>query len=73
MVILIAVVLRNLIFQNLQYFTHVTPYEDDGKHLMMLLTHLVLIQEESFKKYIHIYVADQAKFFDNLSRVFSKL
>lgn len=48
-------------------------YEDDGKKLMMLPTDLVLIQDDSFKKYVDLYAGSQAKFFDDFSKAFNKL
>lgn len=40
---------------------------------MMLPTDLVLIQDESFKKYVDLYAGDQAKFFSDFSNAFNKL
>ena len=48
-------------------------YEDEGKTLMMLPTDLVLIQDDSFKKYVSMYAKDQALFFDDFSKAFNKL
>ncbi|KAL7539702.1 hypothetical protein ACHAXR_009509 [Thalassiosira sp. AJA248-18] len=48
-------------------------YEDDGKKLMMLPTDLVLIQDDSFKKYVDVYAKDQDKFFQDFSKAFNKL
>ena len=40
---------------------------------MMLPTDLVLIQDDSFKKYVDLYAGSQAKFFDGFSKAFNKL
>jgi len=42
-------------------------------YLMMLPTDLVLIQDDSFKKYVDLYAGSQAKFFDGFSKAFNKL
>ena len=49
-------------------------YEDEETgELMMLPTDLCLIQDESFKKYVEEYAADEQKFFDDFAAAFSKL
>lgn len=48
-------------------------YEDGGKTLMMLPTDYVLIQDDSFKKYVDLYAGDQEKFFADFSKAFNKL
>jgi len=48
-------------------------YEDAGKKLMMLPTDLALIQDDKFKQYVDVYAGDQAKFFEDFSKAFTKL
>jgi len=49
-------------------------YEDaKTKSLMMLPTDYALVKDSVFKKWVEVYAKDQDKFFEDFSKVISKL
>ncbi|TVY83466.1 putative heme-binding peroxidase [Lachnellula suecica] len=47
--------------------------EDMETELMMLPTDVALTQDKSFRKYVELYARDKERFFEDFSKVFSKL
>ncbi|KAL8292338.1 hypothetical protein RQP46_001804 [Phenoliferia psychrophenolica] len=59
---------------NLRKWKGPIQYEDaKTKSLMMLTTDYALIQDKVFKKTAQVYAKDEAKFFEDFSKVFAKL